>query len=191
MELLLKYFELKSGIDLTGADKELIAQRFKLKRLKKKQYLLQEGDICKYISFIVKGAARSYSVDERGIEHILYLGIEGWWMGDNESFTLHTASRYNIDMLEDTELLIITQDHLKELIEKLPAVASTMATINNNRVIAAEKRIHAALSQTPEQRFDVLSNDYPDLLKRFPLTMIASYIGISTKTLGRIRNGGK
>jgi CRP-like cAMP-binding protein len=188
MESLFAYFELKSGLMLNDADRDLISQRFKTKRLRKRQYLLQEGDLCRYFSFIVQGAGRSYSVDAKGNEHILHFGIEGWWMGDNESFTLQTPSRLNIDMLEGTYLLVITRNDLQELTEKVPAVAATMTTINNQRVIAAEKRIHAAISQTPEERFDTLSSTYPNFLKRFPLTMIASYLGISTKTLGRIRN---
>jgi CRP/FNR family transcriptional regulator, anaerobic regulatory protein len=188
MELLFTYFELKSGVPLTNTDKELISAAFKPKHLRKRQYLLQQGDVCKYFSFIVQGAARTYSVDEKGAEHILHFGTEGWWVGDNQSFTLHTPTQYNIDMLEDTRLLLITHDDLQELIGSIPAVAKTMAAISSQRVISAEKRIHAAISQNPEERFAALNASYPDFLQRFPLNMIASYLGISTKTLGRIRN---
>ena len=191
MKLLFAYFELKSGFKLSELDKELISEKFTLKKLRKRQYLLQEGDVCKYFSFIVHGAARTYSVDERGIEHIIHFGIEGWWLGDNESFTHHTPSRFNIDTLEDTTFLVITKNSLQELIEKIPAVASTIKTINNQRAISVEKRIHAAISLTPEERFDELSAAYPNLLQRFPLNMIASYLGISAKTLGRIRSKRK
>lgn len=191
MELLFAYFEVKSGTSLTDMEKERIASRFLAKRLRKRQYLLQEGDICKYFSFIVQGAARTYSVDEKGNEHILHFGTSGWWVGDNESFTLHTPTRYNIDMLEDTELLVITESDLQELIETVPAVSKTIAAISSQRVISAEKRIHAAISQTPEERFAALNAAYPDFLQKFPLNMIASYLGISTKTLGRIRNNSK
>ena len=189
MESLFTYFEWKSGLTLTGPEKEQIASRFKPKNLRKKQYLLREGEVCKYFSYILHGAARTYSIDEKGREHILYFGIENWWMGDNESFTQHTPSRLNIDTLEDTQFLEITYDSLQELLQQIPAVALTIQRINNQRIIATEKRVQAAISQTPEERFEAFRNAYPNLMQRFPLSMIASYLGISTKTLGRIRNG--
>lgn len=189
MELLFIYFELKSGLKLTDPEKEQFATRFRPKNLRKRQYLLREGDVCKHFSYIVQGAARTYSIDEKGREHILYFGIEGWWMGDNESFTQHTPSRLNIDMLEDTKFLEITYHSLQELVQRIPAVALTIQRIHNQRVIANEKRVQAAISQTPEERFEAFRDKYPNFLQRFPLSMIASYLGISIKTLGRIRNG--
>ncbi|SDE93927.1 Crp/Fnr family transcriptional regulator [Chitinophaga filiformis] len=191
MELLFAYFESKSRLILSDAEKELISAKFRSKHVRKRQYLLQEGDVCKYFSFIDHGAARTYSVDEKGNEHILHFGIEGWWMGDHESFTHDIPSRLNIDTFEDTHFLTITKDSLQELIEKIPAVAITIKTIYNQRAISAEKRIHAAISLTPEERFQELRATYPDFLQRFPLGQIASYLGISIKTLGRIRSGGK
>ncbi len=86
------------------------------KKYRKKQYLLQEGDVCKYLSFIIKGAMRQYTVDQKGNEHILRFGIENWWMMDRESFEMETPSLYNIEAWEDVELLQIRRDHAVKLL---------------------------------------------------------------------------
>src|SRR4051812_43360675 len=109
------YFEQKSTLTLTDEEREKIRSRFKFKKLLKKQYLLQEGDLCKYMGFILKGAARMYSIDDRGHEHIMRFGMEGWWIGDYESYMLQTPTKFHIEMLEDTEMLIVTREHIQEL----------------------------------------------------------------------------
>src|ERR1700753_3110284 len=95
-DALFAYIEKKSGSRLSEEDSKLVAERFKLKKLRKKQYFLQEGDVAKYAAFIVKGAARMFSVDENGKEHILKFGVENWWLTDFDSFHNLTPSKYNI-----------------------------------------------------------------------------------------------
>ena len=87
---------------LTNADIELIQSKFTAKKIRKGQYILQEGEICRSTAFIVKGAMRQYSVDDKGVEHIIQLSIENWWSLDRESFLTLDPSRYNIDAWEDT-----------------------------------------------------------------------------------------
>src|SRR5687768_9751469 len=88
-------------------------------KLRKRQYFLQEGDRCKNFAFIVKGAMRQYTVDDKGIEHIIRLGVEGWWMGDRESWVMDTPSIYNIDAWEDCEMLLMSRTNALELLKKL------------------------------------------------------------------------
>src|SRR5438093_12853386 len=108
-ESLLQYIQNYSSLPLSQAEIETIKNSFIPKKLRKKQYFLQEGEVCKYFAFIVKGAMRQYSVDDKGIEHIVHLSIENWWVGDRESYVMLTPSVYNIDAWEETELLIITR----------------------------------------------------------------------------------
>ncbi|MBS1663670.1 MAG: Crp/Fnr family transcriptional regulator [Bacteroidetes bacterium] len=186
-DILFKYFEQKSGLTLLQDEKSLIEENFKSKRFRKKQYLLQEGDTCKYAGFIAAGAARMFSVDEKGHEHIVRFGIEGWWLGDPESYTQQTPSKFNIEMIEDSELLLITWDHFQELIAAIPAVAAATKDMDKQSFIASQKRIHSAISLTAEERYDELAKAYPAFIQRFPQNMIASYLGISPETLSRIR----
>ena len=186
-ELLFQYIESKSSQVLNENERLLIQAAFTLKHLRKRQYLLQEGDICKYMAFIVKGAGRMYSVNADGHEHIVRFAIESWWLGDYESYNLQTASLYNIEMTEDSEVLLVTHEQIQELAKAVPAVDMMIKEIDKKGAIATQKRIHSAISLSAEERYDALSRSYPEFLKRFPQSMIASYLGISPETLSRIR----
>jgi len=186
-ELLFQYIESKSGLILNEVERRSVQAAFKLKHLRKRQYLLQEGDVCKYMAFIVKGAGRMYAVDANGQEHIIRFAIESWWLGDYESYNLQTSSLYNIEMTEDADVLLVTHAQMQELASAVHAVDLMIKEIDKKGAIATQKRIHSAISLSAEERYDTLSKSYPEFLKRFPQSMIASYLGISPETLSRIR----
>jgi CRP-like cAMP-binding protein len=181
------YIDKYASTTISDADFELVKKAFKPKKFRKGQYLLQEGEVCKYFSFIVKGSMRQYSVDNKGIEHILHFGIENWWIGDRESLTMLTPSKYNVEALEDSEVLLITSEDMQYLLSNLPAIGKMISTMDQRNFIASQKRIHDALSLTAEERFVELMKNHPDFLQRFPQTMLASYLGITAETFSRIR----
>ena len=189
-ETLFKYIEIKSGEKLTEAEQDAITVAFNRKRMRKRQYFLQEGDICKYVGFITKGSARMFSVDEKGNEHIMRFGLEDWWMSDQESFINLTPSPYYIEMLEDSELLIITYAGLLELRRKSPCFDIMLDVIYRFQTIAIQKRIRAAIGMSAEEKYHDLMHSYPQFTERFPMNMIASYLGLSAETLSRIRKNG-
>jgi CRP-like cAMP-binding protein len=158
------------------------------KRLRKRQYLLQEGDISKYTAFVEKGLLRTYSVDEKGNEYILQFSQEGWWVGDLDSFLANEPSRYNIEALEDCELLLISKHSWDLLLEKVPAFERYFRIIIQNNLVATQRRLMDTLSGTAEQKYLKLLETYPGCLQRVPQHMIASYLGISRETLSRIRS---
>src|SRR5215213_10895301 len=135
-EALFKYINTHSSTPLTESEMEVIKNTFVPNKLRKRQYFLQEGDVCKYGGFIVKGAMRQYSVDDKGIEHIVQLYIENWWATDRESAIMLTPSKYNIDAWEDTELLIITRAEMLELMEKIPALVKMTRLMDERNAIA-------------------------------------------------------
>lgn len=182
-----RYIESKSALILNADEKMLLQSTFKAKHLRKRQYLLQEGDICKYMSFVIKGSGRMYSVNEKGQEHIIRFGIENWWLGDYESYNFSTTSAYNIEVLEDSEVLMIEHGQMQKLAEQIPAIDLMVREIDRKGAVATQKRIHSSISQSAEERYDHLIKSYPEFLNRFPQTMIASYLGISPETLSRIR----
>ncbi len=164
-----------------------IEKGFTEKSMKKKQFLLHEGTVCKYMAFIVKGAMRQYSIDEKGNEHIVRFGIEGWWMSDRESLLMLTPSKYNIDALEDCDLLVATNEQLT-MVKNQSLVFLKMAHILDSRhSIASQNRIQASISYTAEEKVMDLMKSYPSFLKRFPQNMLASYLGLSPETFSRIR----
>jgi CRP-like cAMP-binding protein len=186
-DALFNYIEAKAGEKLTDNECDVIKAAFDQKRMRKRQCLLREGDVCKYTAFIVKGSARMFSVDEKGHEHIIRFGLESWWLSDHESLINLTPSPYFIEMLEDSELLVISFPNALELRNKSRRFNLTVQALERFETIAMQKRIYAAIGMTAEERFCDLSRTYPQFLERFPMNMIASYLGLSAETLSRIR----
>ncbi|MEJ0106455.1 MAG: cyclic nucleotide-binding domain-containing protein [Bacteroidota bacterium] len=163
-----KYLEQK--ISLSGADYELIESVSIIKKLRKHQYLLQEGDVWRYNAFVCKGCLRKYRVDDKGVEHILYFSIENWWTGDRESLLNGTPSKSNIDALEDSSVLLISTGNFEMIKNKLPAFRDLMNTLIERSFAASQNRIHSAISQTAEERYFDFIKTYPQIATAFPST---------------------
>jgi CRP-like cAMP-binding protein len=186
-EKLIDYINQHISSPLSKEEEELVIATFQPKKLRKKQYFLQEGDVCKFAGFIVKGAMRQYSVDDKGAEHIVHLYIENYWANDRESSTMLTPSKYNIDAWEDTDLLIITRAEMLDLMEKIPALVQMIRSMDERNAIANQRRLNATLSTTAEKRYDEFAKNHPQFIQRFPQHLIASFLGITKETLSRIR----
>jgi len=186
-EAFFEYLKKFSSAPLSEEEKALIRRVFVPSRLRKRQFLLQAGSHCKNFAFIVKGAMRMYSVDEKGIEHILRLGIENWWMGDRESFTTHKPSLYHIDAWEHCELLYITFEGTIELQNNVPAFSEMKLQLDERNQIANDWRLTSAMSTTADKRYTDFIERYPEFVKRFPQHVIASYLGVNKDTLSRVK----
>ena len=138
-ELLYKKFT--EIISITDEEFNFCKTLFIPKKLRKRQYLLQEGDISKYSTFVSKGLLRLYNIDNKGAEHILQFAFEGWWIGDLYSFLTEEPSMYNIEALEDCELLLITKPSWDLLLEKVPAFERYFRILIQNNLIATQKRL--------------------------------------------------
>jgi len=171
---------------ISKEDFKVLRSHFIQKKLRKKQYLLQEGEICKYFAFLVKGAMRQYYIDEKGVERIVNLYTENGWAGDYESFVMFTPSIYHIDAWEDCEVLLITRESILKLCKECPAFNEFLLKLDERNNIAAQKRI-TSISFTAEKRYKYFVQDYPRFVNRFPQHIIASYLGITKDTLSRVR----
>ena len=187
-ETLVKYFNSYATISLNEGDIELIRSTFIPKRFRKRQYFLQEGEVCKFGAFIVRGAMRKYSVDEKGEEHIVELLIENWWANDRESQINEIPSKYFIDCWEDTDALLTTKQGMSDLADRIPALKEWMIKLGERYQIASQKRLHDAISLTARQRYQELEKTHPEFIRRFPQHIIASYLGINKDTLSRVRS---
>jgi CRP-like cAMP-binding protein len=181
------YKYLIEKITITDSEFEIIKNAFSPKKLRKRQYLLQEGDVCRHIAFVEKGLLRMYSIDSRGNETIMQFTPEEWWVTDRESLTNQIPSKFNIDALEDSELLLITEIHLKEIADQIPAFRELSQNLYLKNIIANQKRIHSAISLTAEEKYNEFITMYPQIARRVPQHMIASFLGMTPETLSRVR----
>ena len=179
--------KLKEKASLTNDEFNYCKTLFLPKKLRKRQYLLHEGEICKYQAFVEKGILRSYTIGEKSNEHILQFASEGWWMADLSSFLTGEPSSFNMDALEDAELLLITKPSWELLLQKIPKLEHYFRILVQNHLVTTQKRLLQSLSEQAEERYLNFTKTYPDCVQRVPQHMIASYLGISRETLSRIR----
>lgn len=174
-------------VSLTEEEKDIIKTFFISKKLRKRQYLLQEGDVCKYLTFVGKGLLRSYNVDEKGDEHINLFALEGWWISDMYSFFSGENALFNIDAIEDAELLMITAIDFEEMTLKVPKMDRYFRLLFQNSLVTKERRLMSSITHTAEEKYIQLAEFSPEIVQRIPQNLIASYLGLAPETLSRIK----
>lgn len=184
-EVLFEHIDKK--ITLTKEEENKLMPFFIPKKYRKRQYVLQQGDICKYIVFVEKGMLRSYQVDDKGNEHVIQFAPEGWWIADNYSFLTGSPSSYDIDVLEDAEVLLITQTAMEEMLQAIPVMERYMRILMQNSLISMQNRIACTLVSNAEERYQGVLKALPNIAQRVPQHMLASFLGITPETLSRVR----
>ena len=157
------------------------------KKLRKKQFLLNEGEVCKNIGFVNFGCLREYTIDNKGTEHIIQFAIEDWWVSDLHSFLSGKPATENIDALEDSEVLLLEKSARDELLNSCPKMEKFFRILIEANHVATHQRITDSLSTTAEERYLKFINTYPKLFELIPQNQIASYLGITPQSLSRIR----
>ena len=174
-------------IPLTDEEQELIKGYLTVKKIRKRQYLLQEGDVCKASAFVENGALRAYTLDENGTEHIVQFALEGWFISDMYSMLTSEPATYNIDALEDSNLVLLSRSAVEELQKICPKFQAFQLQLITSAYIALQQRITSSISLSLEERYQNLVTIYPDIVRRVPQHMIASYLGSKPETLSRVR----
>jgi len=184
-DLLLK--SITEKIRITSAEETRLKEFFIPKKVRKKQYILNAGDVCQYITFIEKGMLRSFTVDDEGNEHVVQFAIEGWWISDIGSFLSGDSALYNIEALEDSEVLNLTKPAMDDLMDQLPPLERYFRLLMQNNIVALQRRVIAYMSLSAEEKYLKLMDVCPDIISRAPQQYVASYLGITPETLSRIR----
>jgi CRP-like cAMP-binding protein len=175
-------------IQLTEEELTFFHSLLKHRKVRKKNFLLQEGDICDFEAFVLKGCIRSYYLDKDGIETILLFAVEEWWVSDLTSFSEQKPSNLFIETLEDCELLSIDFKNKSRLFEKIPAFERMFRLMVQRSLGVLQQRFYASISQTAEERYTQFMEKYPLVAQRVPQHQIARYIGVSPEFLSKVRS---
>jgi CRP-like cAMP-binding protein len=174
-------------ITLDEAEKEFFLSILLEKKIKRKEFVLKPGEICRMENFVTSGCLRIYSVDDNGAEHIGMFAIEDWWVSDMYSFLTQTPATYFIDAVEDSTVLQISKENLDRLFDRVPKFDRFFRILLQNAFIAQQRRINQNLSFTAEDRYLNFIKAYPQLEKRIPQKQISAYLGITPEFLSMLR----
>ncbi|WP_452224111.1 Crp/Fnr family transcriptional regulator [Lacinutrix chionoecetis] len=178
---------LASNLDVNEKEIVSIVENCTTKTVKKDQYLLRENEHCTHTFFVEKGLLRQFTIDQKGKEHILSFAPESWFVTDRESSYFNKPSIYYIQALEDSQVILLDENFVKLLIEKIPSFLDFNNRLLHNHIRHLQKRINLLLSAAAEDRYLQFIKMYPDILLRVPQTMVASYLGITPESLSRVR----
>lgn len=181
------YKNISRYIQVTEEEFQNFAEPFKLKKIKKKEIVLREGDQCLFEGFVLNGCFKVYFLTEDGFEQTLYFAIEGWWITDIDSLINSVPSTLNIEALEDSEVLMISRKDKEELYKTVPKVEKLFRIMNQNSSVALQRRILSLMHKTADKRYLEFLDKYPTLEQKLTQQQVASYLGISHEFLSKIR----
>lgn len=185
VEPLIKYFS--SYMPLSEEEITTLESLFVQRKIKRRQFILDEGDVCKLNTFVVEGCFRMYLVDKNGKEHNLQFAVENWWIGDIGSFHSGEPSRLYIEALENSIVLQIKKDDQLKLFIEHPKFNRIFRVFTENALVSYQKRILQNISSTAEERYLDFVEQYPFFFNRISNVQIASFLGVTPEFLSTIR----
>ena len=186
MQQLLEY--ITQYVQLTPDEESALLSKIKVKKFLKGQFVVQNGEICKYENFVLSGCLRSFYIDNDGLEHVIMFAVENWWTADLGSFITQKPSDLNVQCLENSEIIQIHYNDLQKLYFEIPKLERFFRIIIQKAFVAAQKRIVSNFSMDATDRYIQFREQYHDIEQRVPQYMIASYLGITKEFLSKIRN---
>ncbi len=178
---------IKRYVHLEPNEEELLCSHIQHKVLKKKEYLLEAGKLCMGDYFIVKGCLRQFYINKKLNEQIINFGLENWWISDQESLLNKQPSTTNIQAVETSELLFLSEKSKTILFQEIPRLESYFRIMIQKAFVASQRRIGYIFNQTEEERYRHFSGLFPDFMQRVPQYMLASYLGFTPQFLSRLR----
>ena len=181
------YANVNQRVPLTKKEWSVWEKFFVPKKLRKRQFLIQEGELCRLLAFVNSGCLRSYTVDARGEEHINQFAITDWWISDLQNYIAGGKTLHSIDALEDSDILILEKSSRDKLLDTAPKADRYFRLLQESGFTATSRRIDSLLKDTAEERYLAFLKTYPSLVEQIPQHQIASYLGITPQSLSRIR----
>ncbi|HCY82245.1 MAG TPA: hypothetical protein DHV22_11925 [Xanthomarina gelatinilytica] len=179
---------IKKYTDLTPEEEILLLSKINIRTYLKNQYIVQQGDVCKSINFIITGCTKTFYMNTEGQEHIIMFSIEDWWTSDLGSFITQKPADFNVQCIENTQLIQFSYDNLEELYREIPKFERLFRKIVERAFVASQKRIIRNFSLDAKERYKIFKTTYPKIDQRVPQYMIASYLGITKEFLSKIKS---
>jgi CRP-like cAMP-binding protein len=174
-------------LSLTSEEIEAVSKNAKIRQIKRRQFVLQENDLCKHFNFIAEGCLKMYNVDDNNKEHNIQFGAENNWLTDIGSFHSGKPSKMYIEAIEPSIIIQIEQKDIVYLFDNFPKFDRIFRIIVENNFVELQNRLLQTISSTAEERYISFINQYPNLFTRLPNTQIASYLGITPEFLSIVR----
>jgi CRP-like cAMP-binding protein len=165
----------------------LFTSLLQFKKVRKKQFLLNEGEVCETSAFVLNGCLRGFTVDKDGFEHVLSFAPQGWWIADMYSLISRQPAILNIEALEDTEVFLLSRNNQEKLYAEVPVFERFFRILTENSLVASQQRLIDSLSLSAEERYLKFCRIYPTLINQLPQKQIASYIGVTPEFFSRMR----
>ena len=185
IERIINYFS--NILPLDSAEIDALKIAFKERSIKRRQFILQEGDVCKLNTFVVEGCFRMYFVDEKGKEHNIQFAVENWWIGDIGSFHSEEPSKLYIEAIENSVILQIKKQDQLDLFVNHPKFNQIFRVFTENALVAYQRRVLQNISSTAEERYLDFVKRYPYFFNRISNVQIASFLGVTPEFLSTIR----
>ena len=168
-------------------EQEELCKYFYLKSIKKKAFLLEQGQVCKFEGFVVEGCFRIFMIDKKGNENTLYFATQNWWLMDIDSFMNQKPSDLNIQALEDSKVLIISEEDKSTLYNSIPATEKLFRIMFQKSIVAWQRRLVRNHSLTAKERYFDFVENYPKIASKITDRQTASYLGITHEFLSKIK----
>ena len=179
---------IRSYVDLTKEEELIVISKVTYRKYLKGQYVVQHGDICKYSSYLISGCTKTFFLDEKGQEHIVMFAIEDWWTSDIGSFITQTPADYNVQCLDNTEVIQFSYHNQEELFQLIPKLERLFRKMLERALVSSQKRIVRNFSLSAKEQYIYFKTQYPKIEERIPQYMIASYLGITKEFLSKIKS---
>jgi len=176
-----------SYVPLNSIEKEALRSRVVEKKIKRRQFILHEHDVCKHYTFVVSGCFKMYGVDKDETGHNIQFAAENDWIMDISSFHSEKESRLFIEALEPSVILQIDKPTLTFLYRHHEKFSRIFRVIIENKFVELQNRVLQNMSSNAEERYLAFLEQYPRLSNRLPNTQIASYLGITPEFLSVVR----